>query len=53
MERMYYNEEIPKRNYEDRLKLENWILESGATCHMTPDISDFILGSLVEIDKYI
>ena len=50
---MYYNAEIPKRNFEDRLKLKNSILESGATCHMTPDISDFILGSLVEIDKCI
>ena len=29
------------------------ILDSGATCHMTPEISDFIPGSLVETDKYI
>ena len=31
----------------------NWILDSGAMCHMTPDISDFVPGSLVEMDKYI
>ena len=29
----------------------DWILYSGATCHMTPDISDFIPGLLVETDK--
>ena len=28
----------------------NWILDSGATCNMTPEISDFIQGSLVETD---
>ena len=28
-------------------------LYSGATCHMTPEISYFILGSLLETDKYI
>ena len=38
---------------EDILKLTNFILGSGATCHMTPEISDFIPGSLVETDKYI
>ena len=28
-------------------------LDSGTTCHMTPYISDFIPGSLMETDKYI
>ena len=35
------------------MPLTNWILDSGSTCHTTPEISDFILGSLVETDKYI
>ena len=32
--------------YGDSLQLTNCILDSGATCHMTPEISDFIPGSL-------
>ena len=35
------------------LQLPNWILDSGATCHTTPYISDFIPGLLVATDKYI
>ena len=31
----------------------NWIWDSGATCHMTPEVSDFISGSLEDSDKYI
>ena len=50
---MSTNAESPSRNYGDSSKLTNYILYSGATCHMTPDISDFIPGSLVETDKYI
>ena len=53
MARMSSNVEIPRRYFGDSLQLNNCILDSGATCHMTPDISDFILGSLVEKDKYI
>ena len=41
---MYSNAESTRMNYEDSLQLSNWILDSGATCHMTPDISDFIPG---------
>ena len=33
--------------------MTNWILDSSATCHMTQEIYDFILVSLVETDKYI
>ena len=33
----------------DISKLINWILDSGATFHMTPQISDFIPGSLENI----
>ena len=53
MARMSTNAESPRRNYGDSLQLTNWILESGATCHMKPEISDFLPGSLVQTDKYI
>ena len=52
MAQMYSNVENPRIKYGDRSQLSNWILDSCATCHMTPDILDFILGSLVETDKY-
>ena len=50
---MSFNVEFPRRNYGYSLQLNNWILDSCATCHMTPEISDFILGSLVETDNCI
>ena len=28
--------------YGDSLQLTNWILDLGATCHMTPEVTDFI-----------
>ena len=34
-------------------QLTNWILDSGATCHMTPEVTDFIPGSLEDTDKFI
>ena len=39
--------------YGDSLQLTNWILDSGATCHMTPKVSDFIPGTLEDTDKFI
>ena len=53
MERISTNAESPKRDFGDRLQLTNWVLYSGATCHITPDISDFIPVSMVETNKYI
>ena len=53
MTRMYSNAEIPTRNYGDSSKLTNQILDSGATCQMTSDISDCIPNSLMETNKYI
>ena len=41
------------KEYGDSLQLTNWILDSGATCHMTPEVSDFIPGLLEDMDKYI
>ena len=42
-----------KDNKKRRKQLTNWILYSGATCHMTPEVSGFISGSLEDKDKYI
>ena len=53
MAHMYSNAESPERNYGDSSQLTNWILESGLTCHMKAEISDFRPGSLVETYKYI
>ena len=30
------------RDFGDSSEVTNWILDSGATCHMTPQVSDFI-----------
>ena len=53
MARMSKNAEITRINYGDSSQLNNWILESGATCHTTPKISNFIPGLLAETDKHI
>ena len=41
------------KDYGDSLQLTNWILDSGATCHMTPEVTDFIPRSLEDTDKFI
>ena len=41
------------KDYGDSSQLTNWILDSGETCHMTPEVTDFIPGSLEDTDKYI
>ena len=53
MSRISLNVEKSRGYFWDTLQLTNFILDSGVTCHMTPDISDFVPGSLVETDKYI
>ena len=40
-------------DYGDSAQLTNWILDSGATCHMMPEVTDFIPGSLEDTDKFI
>ena len=50
---MSTNVERPRRYYGNSLQLTSCILDSGATCHTTPEISDFIPGSLAETYKYI
>ena len=47
------NDECPSGNFGDSSKLSNRILDYGATCHMTPEVSDFITGSLEDTDKHI
>ena len=53
MSHMSSNTEIPWRYFGYSSQLTKWILDSGATCHITPEISYFIPGSLVKTDKYI
>ena len=47
------NDKRSSEKYGESSQLTNWILDSGATCHMTPKVSDFVSGSLEDTDKYI
>ena len=53
MKRMSSNDERKSVKYGDSSQLTNWILDSVATFHMTPEVSDFIPGTLEYTDKYI
>ena len=53
MARMSGNDKCPSGNFGDSSQLTNWILDSGATCHMTQDVSDLITGSLENTYKKI
>ena len=53
MARMSSIDEFPSRNFCDSSQSTNWIFDSGSTCHMTPQVSGFITGSLEGTDKYI
>ena len=53
MARMSYNDKCSSRYFGDSSKLTNWVLDSGATCHMKPYISGFIPGSLKDTYKHI
>ena len=53
MARMSSDDEHKSVKYGDSLQLTNWILYSGATCHMNPEVSDFIPVTLEDTDKYI
>ena len=39
MARMSSDDERSGENYGDSSQLTNWILDSGATCHMTPEVT--------------
>ena len=47
------NDDVLEKNYGDSSQLTNWILDSGSTCHMTPEVTDFIQGSLEDAYKFI
>ena len=47
------NDESYSRYFGGSLQYTNWSLDSGATCHMIPHVSDFIPGLLEDTDKYI
>ena len=53
MARMPSDDKRENKDYGDSLQLTNWILDSGATCHMTTEVTDFIPGSLEDTDKFI
>ena len=53
MARISGNEKNSSIDFGDSSQLTKWILDSGATCHMTPEVSDFITELLEDADKYI
>ena len=53
MARMSGNGECPSENFGDSSQFTNSILDYGSTCHMTPEVSYFIPGSLDDTDKHI
>ena len=53
MARMSDNDGFPSRGFGDGSQFTNWILDYGETCHMMPEVSDFIPGSLEDTDKHI
>ena len=44
MARMSNDDVSKNKDYGDSSQLANWIFDSGATCHMTPEVTDFIPG---------
>ena len=50
---MSSDDERKNVKYGDSSQLTNWILDSGAMCHMTPEVTDLIPGSLGDTDKFI
>ena len=53
MAQMSNDDVSENKYYGDSSQLTNWILDSGATCHMTPELTDFIPGTLEDTDKFI
>ena len=50
---MSANDKFPGGNFGDTLQITNWVLNSGATGHTTPEVSDIITGWLEHMDKRI
>ena len=53
MARMSSDDKRENKDYGNSSQLTNWILDSGATCHMALEVTDFIPGSLEDTDKFI
>ena len=53
MAQMSNDDVSENKDYSNSSQLTNWILDSGATCHMTPEVTNFVLGSLEDTDKFI
>ena len=53
MARMSNDEKRENKDYGNSSQLTNWILDSGATCHMASGVMDFIPVSLEDTDKFI
>ena len=53
MANMSDNDERPSGKFGESFQLTNRISYSVATCHMTPEVSDFISGFLEDTDKNI
>ena len=47
------NDKCPSGNIGNNSQLTYWTFDSGATCHMTPEVSYFIPGLIEDTDKYI
>ena len=46
------NDKYPSESVGDSFQYTNWILDSGATCHILPVILDIIPGSIKYKDKH-
>ena len=53
MARMSNDDVRENKDYGDSSQLTNWILDSGATYHMTQEVTYFIPVSLEETDTFI
>ena len=53
MARMSNDDVRENKDYGDSSQLTNWILDSGATCHMMPEVKDFIQGTLEDTGKFV
>ena len=47
------NKKCPSGTFGDSSQFTDWILDYEATCHMAPEVSDFIPSSLEDTDKHI
>ena len=53
MARMSSDDKRKSKDYGESSQLTNWSFYSGATCHMTPEVTDFIPVSLEDTDRFI